>query len=117
MTERTTRAGRTRRREPPPPPAETVAATEGAEPGAEPIVLAERITVIAEAPLAAETGRDPDIGGFAAEAAPTPAERRWRMIAERAYELASERGFEPGRELEDWLRAESEVDSRLAGGA
>jgi hypothetical protein len=37
------------------------------------------------------------------------------MIAERAYLLAAERGFEPGGELEDWLRAEREVDTRLAG--
>jgi hypothetical protein len=30
-------------------------------------------------------------------------------IHQRAYELYSARGREPGRELEDWLRAEIEV--------
>jgi hypothetical protein len=37
------------------------------------------------------------------------------MIAERAYLLSTERGFEPGGQLEDWLRAEREVNPRLAG--
>ncbi len=30
-------------------------------------------------------------------------------IARRAYELYLERGAEPGRDLEDWLRAEAEL--------
>lgn len=30
-------------------------------------------------------------------------------IARRAYQLFEERGREPGRELEDWFRAESEL--------
>jgi len=30
-------------------------------------------------------------------------------IAERAYRLYEERGSEPGREIEDWLRAEEEI--------
>ena len=30
-------------------------------------------------------------------------------IAHRAYELFQERGREPGRELDDWLRAEHEL--------
>ncbi len=30
-------------------------------------------------------------------------------IAHRAYELFQERGREPGRDLDDWLRAEQEV--------
>jgi HSP20 family molecular chaperone IbpA len=32
-----------------------------------------------------------------------------RLIARRAYGLFAERGFEDGHELEDWLRAESEL--------
>jgi hypothetical protein len=32
-------------------------------------------------------------------------------IANRAYQLASERGFAPGRELEDWLQAEREIEA------
>lgn len=30
-------------------------------------------------------------------------------VARRAYELFQERGGEPGRELDDWLRAEHEL--------
>jgi Protein of unknown function (DUF2934) len=30
-------------------------------------------------------------------------------ISRRAYELFQERGREPGRELDDWLRAEREL--------
>lgn len=42
----------------------------------------------------------------------TPEERH-RMIAAEAYLQAERRGFAPGSELEDWLRAEREVDERL----
>lgn len=41
------------------------------------------------------------------------AEERDRMIAERAYFLAADRGFAPGAELEDWLAAEREIDQRI----
>jgi hypothetical protein len=41
------------------------------------------------------------------------AETRRRMIAERAYLRAERRGFAPGREAEDWLAAEAEIDSLL----
>jgi Protein of unknown function (DUF2934) len=33
------------------------------------------------------------------------------QIADRAYELANARGFEPGHELEDWLEAERQVEA------
>jgi Protein of unknown function (DUF2934) len=33
------------------------------------------------------------------------------QIAKRAYELASQRGFEPGHELDDWLQAERESEA------
>lgn len=39
---------------------------------------------------------------------------RHAMIAEAAYYLAESRGFQPGREVEDWLDAEWELDQRLA---
>ena len=39
---------------------------------------------------------------------------RARMIAERAYYLAAERGFAAGAELDDWLTAEREIDQRIA---
>lgn len=37
-------------------------------------------------------------------------------IAEAAYYRAQSRGFEPGREAEDWLAAEAEVLARMRGG-
>ncbi|MBL8199621.1 MAG: DUF2934 domain-containing protein [Chromatiales bacterium] len=40
-------------------------------------------------------------------------EQRVCRIAERAYFLALERHFTPGRELDDWLQAEQEVDAGL----
>ncbi len=43
------------------------------------------------------------------------AEDRQALIREAAYYSAARRGFAPGRELEDWLAAEAEVDQRLYG--
>ena len=34
---------------------------------------------------------------------------RQQMISEAAYYRAQRRGFEPGRELDDWLAAEAEI--------
>jgi hypothetical protein len=45
-------------------------------------------------------------------AAVTP-EARHAMIAEKAYLRAERRGFMPGREADDWLVAEAEVDALL----
>ena len=39
------------------------------------------------------------------------AEARWRRTAIAAFYRAQARGFAPGRELEDWLEAEREVDA------
>jgi DUF2934 family protein len=41
-------------------------------------------------------------------------EMRRGMIAESAYLRAERRGFAPGKEDEDWLAAEAEVDRLLA---
>jgi DUF2934 family protein len=49
---------------------------------------------------------------------PFPAAReREHLIAVAAYYRAQGRNFEPGRELEDWLEAEAEIDAmaRTAG--
>jgi hypothetical protein len=43
----------------------------------------------------------------------SPAERH-AMIAEVAYYIAEQRGFQPGHELEDWLCAEREVSGKVA---
>jgi len=40
-------------------------------------------------------------------------EARHAMIAASAYLRAERRGFVPGRETEDWLEAEAEVDALL----
>ena len=50
----------------------------------------------------------------AARAAAAP--ERHEMIAVRAYFLAEARGFAAGCELDDWLRAEAEIDARLPEG-
>lgn len=43
-------------------------------------------------------------------------EERYRMIQEAAYYRAEKRGFEPGREDEDWAAAVAEIDAMLGGG-
>ncbi len=45
--------------------------------------------------------------------APVSPGDRAQMVALAAYYRAERRGFEPGRELEDWLEAEAEVDAAL----
>ncbi len=42
---------------------------------------------------------------------PTERAARERLIAERAYLRAEQRGFAPGGEVEDWLAAEREIDA------
>lgn len=45
----------------------------------------------------------------------TAAPDRWQRIQQRAYEIAQERGFTPGAELNDWLQAEREIDGQADG--
>lgn len=40
-------------------------------------------------------------------------EERLQLVSLGAYYRAEARGFAPGRELEDWLEAESEVEASL----
>ena len=40
-------------------------------------------------------------------------EEVYKLIQESAYFKAKERGFEPGREVQDWIEAEAEVRRRL----
>jgi len=40
-------------------------------------------------------------------------EERLQLVTLGAYYRAETRGFAPGRELEDWLEAESEIDAYL----
>ena len=50
--------------------------------------------------LAAAVDIDPDL--------------RHRMISETAYQFYAQRGYVDGYELDDWLRAEAEVDRLLS---
>ena len=40
--------------------------------------------------------------------------QRRETIALAAYYLAEQRGFEPGHELEDWIKAEAQIDTTAA---
>ena len=42
-------------------------------------------------------------------------EEKYRLIAEAAYFRSEKRSFAPGYELEDWLTAETELETRLSG--
>jgi hypothetical protein len=44
------------------------------------------------------------------------AEALEKMVREAAYFRAERRGFAPGRDLEDWIAAEQEVDRLLVAG-
>src|SRR5205814_8031443 len=50
----------------------------------------------------------------AQNAAPEPDDAMRQRIAEAAYYRAEKRGFQPGCEIEDWVKAEAEIGSRLA---
>lgn len=41
---------------------------------------------------------------------------RLAMIAEAAYYLAEQRGFDPGHEIQDWLDAEAAIDAVIQRG-
>ncbi len=60
-----------------------------------------------------ETGSKPN-SLLASSLTPVTAEARRAMIAEAAYYLAEQRGFAYGREVEDWLLAERQIDARLS---
>ncbi|MGD8310317.1 MAG: DUF2934 domain-containing protein [Chromatiales bacterium] len=56
--------------------------------------------------VATRARRDAEPGA----AAPAGAEREQR-VRELAYAIAQQHGFTPGRELQDWLEAERQVDA------
>jgi hypothetical protein len=43
-----------------------------------------------------------------------PSESRLNRIATRAHEIYAARGGENGKALEDWLRAEQEIDADMS---
>ena len=79
--------------------------------------MAERRSKSARAarllPVSLAAASNPNPRPSAALGAPFPAEDRQRLIAERAYLIAAERGFGPGRELDDWLQAEAQVGQSM----
>ena len=66
--------------------------------------MARKHTRPAGSDTSREAGPEPGAG-----AQITPEERN-RMIAEAAYYRAERRGFATGGEMEDWVRAETEID-------
>ena len=79
-----------------------------AEPKAPRKTTPRKATAATPKPSAASTGN---------LRADVSSEEMRRRIAEAAYFRAKERGFAPGREVEDWIEAESEVMGRLNGAA
>jgi hypothetical protein len=71
-----------------------------------------RSKVVTEARIPAVTAESVHWARIAHERA---AAARHERIAQIAYLMAEARGFEPGHEAEDWLRAQSEVDAADAG--
>ena len=59
-------------------------------------------------PAGSDTGRE--VGAEPGAGARITSEERDRMIAEAAYYRAERRGFATGGEMEDWVRAEAEID-------
>ncbi|KAF0191461.1 MAG: putative methyl-accepting chemotaxis protein [Gammaproteobacteria bacterium] len=71
-------------------------------------------TVAKEAPGSKTAGTGRRAAGRKAARATTPEERHG-LIAEAAYLIAEQRGFQGEAALDDWLQAEAEIDMRLFG--
>ena len=55
-----------------------------------------------------------EVAGSEEMQAAAPSENLQEAIRHRAYELYDERGKADGRDMEDWLQAESEVKGRAS---
>jgi len=62
-------------------------------------------------PRPAKKSRGPAAAAPATEIAAAEVRSREQKIAEAAYFRAQQRNFESGRELDDWVAAELEIDS------
>src|SRR5438093_5203913 len=71
-----------------------------ADPSKLPADISEKEKPPLKPTLAAAVDIDPDL--------------RHRMISETAYQFYAQRGYVEGYELDDWLRAEAEVDRLLS---
>jgi hypothetical protein len=80
--------------------------------------LKEALMAVASSPnVRRAASRSPRQKSTAKAPSPIDPEQRRAMIAQVAYFRAERRGFVPGYEAEDWLAAESEVDTALTLGA
>ena len=61
-------------------------------------------------PSGGKSDASPSGPGIAPRDNPALSPEKRAQIAQRAYELARRRGFAPGREVEDWLEAEREIE-------
>jgi hypothetical protein len=71
-----------------------------------------------EAEAEAEMLRDPEFGTMSQDSTPAPQplppQERRRLTEEAAYRCYQQRGRQQGSPLDDWLKAEGEVDRMLA---
>ncbi|MDD5296950.1 MAG: DUF2934 domain-containing protein [Rhodocyclaceae bacterium] len=88
-----------------------------AAPKAAVVTAAAPAPVAAAKPAAPKRARKPKIEAdmVPAQASVMHHEERHRHVSEAAYYLAERRGFAPGFEHEDWVRAEAEVAAKLKG--
>ena len=56
----------------------------------------------------------PKTGSVKAASTEVSIEERHQLIAEAAYFHAEKRSFAPGQEMEDWLKAEAEIEMRFS---
>lgn len=75
-----------------------------------------QVAAIASTATAGAPGRKPNSGPkqnslIGRSVAPVAAATRQAMIAEAAYYIAEQRGFQGGRDVEDWLLAEKQIDT------
>lgn len=52
-------------------------------------------------------------GTKATDTEPRGSEERYKMIAEAAYRLAEQRGFQENKAMDDWLQAEAEINAKF----
>lgn len=62
-------------------------------------------------PVSNESFVQEQLGGSRAAAMESDGVTQQQMVAEAAYFLAEQRGFEPGYEVNDWLQAEAKLAS------
>jgi hypothetical protein len=86
------------------PPKRTRAKAKG-DP-AQPTITVKKSRARAAPPVA---GPSPEVPAAQPSPSVSSAEQLDSMIATAAYFLASERGFSPGHELDDWLEAERRI--------